>query len=568
MLRRLFASALVLTLAAAPAQALEIVINNLDGAGEGFNDPTPATPVGGNSGTTLGAQRLIVFQTAADIWESVLDGPDADNVVIEVDANFDVLTCSATSAVLGSAGAVWIDRGFPEAEFSGSWYHGALVNRLANEDRDTFSSEISARFNSALNGQASCLGGRGWYLGLDGNEGGDIELLPVVLHEIGHGLGFSTFVNEATGELFNGRNDMFGRYLYDETVDLRWGPMSNAQRAASAVNTGNLVWFGDTVNDAAPSLLNPAAALSVTAPPSIAGTITEVGEASFGPTATAAPFSGQLVLIDDGVGTTSDGCTAAVNGAALSGNVALIDRGDCNFTDKVLNAQAAGAVGVIIVNNVAGNQTVAMGGTDPGTINIATLSVSLEQGNILKSELGNGVFVEFALTPGVFAGINPQNGRVRMYAPNPLEQGSSVSHFDTAAEPSLLMEPAITGGLSSDVDLTRELFEDMGWFPVASDTGSVPTVSSTRLKGNWPNPFNPNTKIAFDLARAGTVELAVFDASGRRVKTLVDGVRAAGPYEVQWNGTDETGRTVASGVYRAVLEADGVTSTRSMVLLK
>ncbi|HHH44408.1 MAG TPA: peptidase, partial [Gammaproteobacteria bacterium] len=91
--------------------ATQIVISNLDGPGEGFNDPTPVQPVGLNPGTTLGEQRLFVFQHAAKIWASIINS----NVDIIVEAKFDPLTCSATSAVLGSAGAATITRDFPNA---------------------------------------------------------------------------------------------------------------------------------------------------------------------------------------------------------------------------------------------------------------------------------------------------------------------------------------------------------------------------------------------------------------------------------------------------------------------
>src|SRR5262245_44549568 len=67
--------ALILALsivAVPPAAAATIVIVNNDGAGEGFNDPTPVSPVGGNPGTTRGAQRLFIFQHAASIWGAIL----------------------------------------------------------------------------------------------------------------------------------------------------------------------------------------------------------------------------------------------------------------------------------------------------------------------------------------------------------------------------------------------------------------------------------------------------------------------------------------------------------------
>ena len=73
-----------------------IVINNLNAPGVGFNDPTPVAPVGGNTGTTLGEQRLISFSHAANIWGSTLDSA----VPITINAQFRPLTCTATGAVL------------------------------------------------------------------------------------------------------------------------------------------------------------------------------------------------------------------------------------------------------------------------------------------------------------------------------------------------------------------------------------------------------------------------------------------------------------------------------------
>ena len=103
------------------AYAATITIVNLDGPMEGFNDPTPVSPVGGNPGTTIGAQRLYVFQRAANIWATLL----RSNVEIRVGAQFDPLSCNATSGVLGSAGPTTVHRDFAGAIFSGTWYQQA-----------------------------------------------------------------------------------------------------------------------------------------------------------------------------------------------------------------------------------------------------------------------------------------------------------------------------------------------------------------------------------------------------------------------------------------------------------
>lgn len=91
---------------------------------------------------------------------------------------------------------------------------------------------------------------------------------------------------------------------------------------------------------------------------------------------------------------------------------------------------------------------------------------------------------------------------------------------------------------------------------------------ATRLDG-YPNPFNPRTTLRFDLARAGRVELAVYDLQGRRVRVLVSAALAAGRHEIVWDGLDGQGRTLSSGVYfaRATLP-DGVNAVRKMMLVR
>ena len=81
-------------------------------------------------------------------------------------------------------------------------------------------------------------------------------MLPVLLHEMGHGLGFSTLVDEDTGFEFNGFPDTYSRHLLDITTGLTWEQMNDAERVASAINTGNLVWNGSGANDAAPFFLH------------------------------------------------------------------------------------------------------------------------------------------------------------------------------------------------------------------------------------------------------------------------------------------------------------------------
>jgi len=90
----------------------------------------------------------------------------------------------------------------------------------------------------------------------------------------------------------------------------------------------------------------------------------------------------------------------------------------------------------------------------------------------------------------------------------------------------------------------------------------------TRLVGNAPNPFNPRTVIAFDLARSGPVRLDIYDLRGHRVSELVAEDLAAGRHEFVWNGRDMGGRETASGVYFVRLRADGTTNLHKMTLVR
>lgn len=90
----------------------------------------------------------------------------------------------------------------------------------------------------------------------------------------------------------------------------------------------------------------------------------------------------------------------------------------------------------------------------------------------------------------------------------------------------------------------------------------------TALLANVPNPFNPLTRIAFDMARDGHAKLAVYDLGGRRIRTLVDGHLPAGRHALVWDGKDSGGRQAASGVYLYRLETGSDTWQRKMLLIK
>ncbi len=441
------------------AGAADIGILNVDAPGIGFNDPTPATPVGGNAGNTVGEQRLIAYRRALDLWGATLKS----DVPILVQGSFAGLNCTPTGGTLAQAGATFIFSDFPGAPLAGHWYGSAVADAISGmELAGAGLPDIVANFNGNI-GQPNCIAGPGWYYGLDNNPAtGQTDFLNVFMHEVAHGLGFQNFVNEATGATIQDMPDVY----MANTLDLQFGELWNTTVfepsgqtslfiRISATNTGNVVWAGPNVSANAAQVLGDFQGIRVI------GTLNQdivFGTAGFGAPATPETFGGEIVIGDDGVNVGGDGCEPLVNDVA--GKVALVDRGACAFTVKAKNAQDAGATAVIIANNQA-TGAIGLGGSDP-TVTIAAISVSIEDGAAIKAA-SPGVSIEFYIDPTRLAGTN-QN-LVRLYAPAAVALGSSISHYDTVATPNLLMEPFINGDLraSSNLDLTPALMQDIGW---------------------------------------------------------------------------------------------------------
>jgi hypothetical protein len=111
------------------------------------------------------------------------------------------------------------------------------------------------------------------------------------------------------------------------------------------------------------------------------------------------------------------------------------------------------------------------------------------------------------------------------------------------------------------------------WFKIGTDilvTGAPVTEAPAfaRLLRNYPNPFNPATRIQFTLPRDAQVSLRVFDVQGRLVRTLIDSYVAAGPRTVDWDGKDNSGATLASGTYFLRLQGGGTYLSRTVNLVK
>ncbi|MFT4906723.1 MAG: hypothetical protein ACI978_000796 [Oleispira sp.] len=244
----MFVRALILSLLAITplfGYGANIVINPVSG----FSDATATSAIGGNPGLTLGAQRLNTFQKAADILETFLD----IKIDVEVDAAFSSLSCSAGSAVLGSAGASGGYINQANAPLANTIYPVALANNLALSDLNSTTAEISATFNADIDNNANCLNGVDWYYGYDdpalagAGYVNDTSFLSVVIHELLHGLGVTSWV-QSNGALNSGFMDAYSANLYDQSTSKTWSAMNDSERLSSMTNTNNLVWTGTNVN--------------------------------------------------------------------------------------------------------------------------------------------------------------------------------------------------------------------------------------------------------------------------------------------------------------------------------
>jgi hypothetical protein len=239
---------------AAAAEAASIRIINRDGGTEGLNDTTPVAPIGGNRGTTLGEQRLIAFEHAANIWASLIDSP----VDIEVVVGFDPLPCDRDRAVLGQASPNSVHSDFDGAPRSGTFYPAALANRLAGADlcapgRCRGSADIAADFNGSFG--TTCDFPAAWYNGLDrAGTRRDADLVTIALHEIGHGLGFVSLVDADSGRAFMGSADSYSIHVEDHATGFNFSEMTDTERRAALVSGDRLHWVGPEVTGAAARL--------------------------------------------------------------------------------------------------------------------------------------------------------------------------------------------------------------------------------------------------------------------------------------------------------------------------
>ncbi len=279
--------------------------------------------------------------------------------------------------------------------------------------------DINATFNSLVDSDPDCLGGGGFYYGLDGDTpAGTSTLFAVVLHELAHGLGLISLSDvdaDGSGEFtgVGGYPDVFSRNLHDLDTGKSWDVMTNAERKTSATNEPALVWNGSNVTADSSMHLGAAPELEINAPGGISGSFEAVP---------------------------GEDCTAAF--------------------PAFFSEFATGAVGVIIAATSRRGLPDMRGQITNQEITIPYIGVEKSVADDLRANLATAnVTIKLSATK-----LNGENqGKVKIYAPSEFEARSSVSHWSRTALPDLLMEPFIGILDHAEVDLTQAAFKDIGW---------------------------------------------------------------------------------------------------------
>ncbi len=291
--------------------------------------------------------------------------------------------------------------------------------------------------------------------------------------------------------------DSYSMFLHDNNEDRQWNQMTTKERQASIVSN-NLVWSGPLTTAAAPGYLEFELKLATD--------IIGVDPFGFkigilGEIPSAANFTGNVVLVNDGVGNINDACEplTAMSAAQVAGNIALADfSGNCVSSALGAHVVQAGATGLII-NDIFDNPGAFNGALPPPPPNedFATVVLSSVDGNTIKAELPVAVTI---VSGTIRAGLD-ENGLVKIFAPTSLSP-SAIAHYDTSLNPTPIMG---TGGGAFD-PLTVATMHDMGWdgqlhCPVNSEANGAngvadesliaPTVVVDGCDTGVPNQFGP-----------------------------------------------------------------------------
>lgn len=149
-----------------------------------------------------------------------------------------------------------------------------------------------------------------------------------------------------------------------------------------------------------------------------------------------------------------------------------------------------------------------------------------------------------------------------------IEQGYNYLKLSQVDEKSLPTSCTITATNLNDYQARVKELESQYSFMQEIETNSVTQLSNELISSNYPNPFNPTTTISYDLPSDENVVISIFNLKGQKVKQLQNEVITAGHHKIVWDGRNDSGNKISSGIYFYKIKAGNYTSTKKMVLMK
>lgn len=348
-----------------------------------------------------------------------------------------------------------------------------------------------------------------------------------VMHDLWYQYGF----DEESGnfQVNNyGNGGLENDWVRAEALD--GGGTSNANFATPEDGEAPRMQMYIWTNDPLPTSNPPK--LIVTGPVGVAGQY-DMAVAAFGADLPIDPIVSEVILVTDTTGTTSDACEPIVNSAEIAGKIALIDRGNCEFGSKVLNAENNGAVAVIICNNVVG-ESFAMGpGADGGSVTIPSIMITLQDCNTLKTAL-----------PGLTVSLQQAEFEIPMPGPSGLDgdfDNGIIIHEYTHG-----ISTRLTGGPSTNC---LDGFEQAGegwsdWFALVMLTDTSNTADQKRGMGTYAlgEPVDGNGIRDFPYSRDMSIDPHTYgDINSVAVPHGVGSIWAVMIWDLYWNMVDVYG---------------------------
>jgi len=259
---------------------------------------------------------------------------------------------------------------------------------------------------------------------------------------------------------------------------------------------------------------------------------------------------------------TSDG------GFVLAGTSASFYNGTCNYLVKIIQTYNT-TVGADVEVALDSGVTVTFGNvTGEGDTELSVESDGPEL---------PGTYLLVPVDPPVYYYLTSSasfDGAIEVcipYNPDAVlgdESELALFHYDGATWTNILSSVDEVNNIICGVTTSLSPFVVAEPTPVSVDDPNAARPTTFSLAQNYPNPFNSSTAIAFAVPRRSSVNLSIFNLLGRRIITLVEDTKSAGAYQIEWDGNDESGSPVASGLYLYRLQAGDYSETRKMLLLK